>query len=154
MRYKATVAAIAAAALLATGISFAQAPGGNAPQGPPGRGMGMRGPFGGNLENLNLTQEQRQQLQQLMQAEREANDQIAGRMPDLQQQLQEAIFVGKGDVATIAGQINDLQAKMLQARIAHQQKVAAILTPEQREQMAKMRPMGPGRMGPGRGGRH
>ncbi len=154
MRYKAMVAAVAAVALLATGISFAQAPGGGMrPGGPPEQGM--RGPRGGGLEKLNLTDEQRQQLQQLMQAEREANKEIAGTMPELQRQLQEAIFLGKGDVSVIAQQINELQAKMLAARIAHQQKVSAILTPEQRQEMAKMPPMGPGfgPMGPGRGGR-
>ena len=154
MRYRATVAAIAAAALLATGIGFAQAPGGAAPR--PGGGppeQRMRGPRGGGLEKLNLSDEQRQQLQQLMQAEREANREIAGRMPELQSQLQEAIFLGKGDLNAIAEQINAAQAKMLQARIAHQQKVAGILTPEQREQMAKMRPMGPGPGPMGRGGR-
>lgn len=154
MRYQATVAAVAAAALLATGISFAQAPGGGMrPGGPPEQGM--RGPRGGGMEKLDLTQEQRQQIQKLMQTEREANQAIAGKMPELQQQLQEAIFLGKGDVDAIADQINELQAQMLKARIAHQQKVAGILTPEQREQMAKMRPMGPGPgpMGRGRGGR-
>ncbi|RPJ69277.1 MAG: periplasmic heavy metal sensor [Acidobacteria bacterium] len=155
MRYKATVAAVAAAALLATGISFAQAPGGGMHPGGGPPEQGMRGPRGGRLEKLNLTQEQRQQLEKLMQAEREANQEVAGRMPELQQQLQEAIFLGKGDINGTAEQINDLQAQMLKARIAHQQKVAAILTAEQREQMAKMAPMGPGAgpMGRGRGGR-
>jgi len=156
MRYKAIVAAVAAVALLATGISFAQAPGGGMRPGSGGSpGQDMRGPRGGGLEKLNLTDEQRQQLQQLMQTDREANKEIAGTMPDLQRQLQEAIFLGKGDVGVIAEQINELQAKMLAARIAHQQKVSAILTPEQRQEMAKMPPMGPGAgaMGRGRGGR-
>jgi Spy/CpxP family protein refolding chaperone len=150
------VASVAAVALLATGISFAQAPGGGmrpGSGGPPEQSM--RRPRGGGLEKLNLTDEQRQQLHELMQAEREASKDTGGKMPELQRQLHEAIFLGKGDVNAIAEQINELQAKMLAARIAHQQKVSAILSPEQRQEMAKMRPIGPGRgaMEPGRGGR-
>jgi len=154
MRYKATTAAIAAAALLATGISFAQAPAAGMRPGDGGPPMRMQGPRG-RLERLNLTPEQRQQVEQLMKADREANKELAGKMRELQQQLQETIFLGKGDVNGIAEQVNELQAKLLQARIAHQQKVAALLTTEQREQMAKMPPMGPGPgpRGPGGKGR-
>lgn len=151
MRYKATVAAVAAAAVLMTAGAFGQAPGGM-PPGPGGRpmmqGRGMGPMQGGPFAKLNLTDQQREQMQQLMQAERESNKELFGKMPELQRQLHEAIFLNNGDVNALARQINDLQAQMLQARIAHQKKVADILTPEQREQMAKMpADRGPGPMG-------
>ncbi|HSK10332.1 MAG TPA: periplasmic heavy metal sensor [Vicinamibacterales bacterium] len=151
MRYKATMAAVAAAVLV-TGMSVAQAGGQMGPGAGGSRMERMQGPRGGGLERLNLTQEQRQQVQQLMQAEREANREKAGQMADLQRQLREAIFRGEGDASAIGQQINELQAQLLQARIGHMQKVAGILTPEQREQMASMPARGPGAMRPGKRG--
>lgn len=142
----------AVAVLLVTGLGLAhgggsaqQVAGASAVQGP----EGPRGPRGGGLEMLDLTQEQRQQVRQLMQAEREASEGTIGRMRDLQHRLQQAIFAGEGDAAAIGEQIGALQAELLQARIAHLQKLAAILTAEQRARMAAMPVPGPGPMGPG-----
>ena len=154
MRYGMSLAALAAAGLLAATTVSAQPPAGGTMRqrggGPPAQMQGQRAMRqarpAGPMAQLNLTQEQRQQMRELANADREANKAAFAKMPELQRQLREAIFLGKGDVNGIAHQITELQAQMLQARISHQQKVAAILTDEQRAQMAKM-PAGPGRRG-------
>jgi len=144
------LATAAAIALLVTGIGFAQGGDETRPAGRARMGdMQGPGPRGGGLERLNLTADQREQVKQLMEAEREANREKREQMIALQRQLHEAIFLEKGNASEVGQQIGELEAQMLQARIAHMQKLAAILTPEQRKEMAAAAPRGPGRRGPG-----
>jgi Spy/CpxP family protein refolding chaperone len=125
----------------------------------PGMGMGQgqgMGPGGGPMAALKLTAEQQQQLQALMQTEREAHQAAMAQARELRKQLQETIYGGSGDetaALALASQIAGIEAK---ARIHMQMAAAAILTPDQRKIVVDTGiEFPPARMGPGgmRGGR-
>jgi Spy/CpxP family protein refolding chaperone len=147
--------ALALAAVAATGtFAFAQ----NPPPGPQRRAMmgpGRGGPGGmGMLQRLNLTDDQRTKIQSLMQQQRQAHQDEAQQMRDLQRQLKNAIFADSspGDTAALQQQIASLEAQLESDRIALQKQIAGVLTAEQRKQVRDM--PGPGfgpMMGRGRG---
>jgi Spy/CpxP family protein refolding chaperone len=146
--------AVAAVAVVSVTIAGAQAA---PPQPPPGGRMGF-GPQQGMppipFDQLGLTADQKQQIQAIMEKERQNPPGPA--LMDLERQLRQAIFLGT-DVAALKQRILEAQAAMLDRQIAHQQKIAGVLSPDQRQKVANM-PMGRGRggmgrgMGPGRGG--
>jgi Spy/CpxP family protein refolding chaperone len=155
MRFTRVVPFALALGMAFTGFGFAvaqQAP--PAPQRPGPMGMGMGGRMGGPgglqipLGALNLTDQQKQQVQKLMAANRPAQP---PQTPDLEQQLRQAIF---GDppnpnvIEPLKAQIAAAQADQLAKRVALEMGIAQILTADQRKQVADM-PAGPGR---GRGG--
>ena len=121
-----------------------------APQGRGGRmggGPGMMMPFGPMLRGLNLTDAQRQQIHALMQEQQPA----APKTADIQRKLHEAIL--NGDASAIEGlkaELNAAHAEQLDQHIAMMQKIAQILTPEQKQQLLQAPPPGRGR-GRGRG---
>ncbi len=154
-RWVLAVLAIAAIAVVSVTVAGAQAPQQQPP--PPGGRMGFgppQGPGGIPFDQLGLSADQKQQIQAIMAEERQ-NPPGPGLM-DLEHQLRQAIFLGT-DVTALKQKILDAQATMLERQIAHQQKIAAVLTPDQRQKVAN-RPMGRGRgmgmgMGRGRGSR-
>ncbi len=132
---------------------LAQAPG----QRMGGAGRGGRGGPGGPalglmplLQRLNLTDQQREQVQQVMEDNRPA--------PDAMQQLREAdqnlyvsIFGDAPNPQAIDGlktTINAAHAAELEHQIEMMAKIAQILTPDQRQQLLKLQAEGPS---PGRG---
>jgi Spy/CpxP family protein refolding chaperone len=130
----------------------AQPPAGG--QGMRGQGMGPGGPGGGPMAALNLTAEQRQQLQAVMQTERETHQAAMANVRDLRKKLHQALY-GGGDASgavALATQIASIEAE---ARVGMQIAAAAILTPDQKKILLDSgmefppAPMGPG----GRGGR-
>jgi Spy/CpxP family protein refolding chaperone len=156
------LAALAIAAVALVSISVAGAQAQQQPP-PPGGRMGFGPPQGLPpipFAQLGLSDDQKQQIQNLMQQERQ-NPPGPGLM-QLEQQLRRAIFLGTdtnaSQVPALRQKILEVQAAMLDRQIAHQQKIAAILTPDQRQKVANM-VAGRGRggmgrgMGPGRGGR-
>ena len=124
-----------AAALVATLAIPALA--GQAPQpAPPGAG-----PHGGRFKQI-LTPEQMEQVRPWLKAEREASQPLM----TLQRQLREAVLAeapDQGKVASLQSQITQLQPEALSRRIALAQRVAALLTPEQREQFRTSRMLPP-----------
>lgn len=123
-----------------------------------GPGMGP-----GAVAALNLTADQRQQLVKLR-AEHQA--QVAPLRAELgvkRAELQVLWVADELDAAAVrdkSAEIEKLRSRLHDSRVQHRLAVAAILTPEQRQQMARVRGHGPrGRGGPGmmmcnrRGGR-
>ena len=106
-----------------------------------GRGMGP-------MAQLNLTDEQKQQVQQLMADAQTRHQGVAEQMRKLHDQLKAQIFAdggpGGGVQATVQ-QIAELQASMIRAHVEMQEQVSKLLTPEQRKKMREM--PGSGMMG-------
>ena len=135
---------------------------------PPGPG-GQRGPRGwqGMMANqLNLTQDQRDQIKKLHEQNRAAlKDQMA-KLGDLRHQLNDQLLSDTPDqaqITTLVGQIGQLQQQLFAQRIQLRQQTLAVFTPEQRQQLRQweqnhpnfgMGPMGRGRhfRAPGGGG--
>jgi protein CpxP len=146
------VALVAAAALIPLA--------GQAPQdkGRVGRGFGgagMRGPGGPGpmaiLQQLDLTDQQREQVKALMDERRQG--QPGAKMQELQKQLHVAVFADPVDTANIEAlksAIGAAEAEMLAARIDVQVKIGQILTPEQRAKARQLIANAPAR---GRGRR-
>lgn len=147
-------------AILAMGLATAaaaQPPGGAMRHPMPGGQMG-HGPGMGSMEEharqvmeqLNLTDAQKQQVHQLMTGFMSKNHETMAQMEKLHQQLRDQVFADSGptgDTSAIAKQINDLQAGMLQSQIELHEQISKILDPAQRKKMREM-PM-PGMMGGG-----
>ena len=130
--------AVAGLALVAGGVSFAQ----TAPPGPPGVRAGrqatrMAGPMG-RFRGLDLTEAQRDQLKALADARRERGAPAAAKVRELNQKLQAELFADAPDQGTIEQLKTDLnlaQKQALDERVAAELEMAAILTPEQRQQL-------------------
>jgi Spy/CpxP family protein refolding chaperone len=121
-----------------------------------GRGPGMsRG--GGPRAALNLTAEQREKLQTIMQSQREAHQATMAQVRTLQKQLHEAIYGQAANEETAVGLAAKIATLESAARVQTQLAVRAILTAEQIETLRTsgldFPPMGPGDMRGGPGGR-
>ncbi len=146
-----TAIAFALAAIAATG-TFAF------PQNPPrqrammGQGRGGPGPMG-MLRQLNLTDDQRTKIQTLADQHRQAMQDQAQKMRDLQKQLKDAIFAdaGPGNTDAVQQQIAALETQLQSDRIAFEKQIAAVLTADQRKQVRDLPGPGFGPMGRGRG---
>lgn len=141
------------AASLVAGTAFAQAESPDTPD-PPGT-PGMRGP----AERLNLTTEQRREMQKIRLDRALANADTRNALEKARLELAKIMTEDKPDVAALdrkTAEIGQLQGKLLRARLDTAIRMRAVLTPEQREKV------GPGMWrgmmrgeggGPGRGGR-
>jgi Spy/CpxP family protein refolding chaperone len=146
--------AIAAALTLTLGSLplLAQGPGGRQGFGPgPGRG----GPLGvlPGLNRVNLTDAQRDQIRQILEEARPADN--AGRTAgDAEQALRAAVLSGDAAaVETARAALATAQAAALDHRIEVMQKVVAVLTAAQRQELAQLAPpAGRREGGRGRGG--
>jgi len=151
--------AIAAALALSLGTLplMAQGPGGGFGGGQPPMGQG-RGRMGGGpgpgivpgLNQLDLTDTQKEQIRAVMEAERQSGPGQA--MRDAEKGLHTAIFAQTQDLAAIArakAALLAAQAAELDHRIELQGKIAQILTPAQRQQLLSLQPPGPRGRGPG-----
>lgn len=142
-----------AIALAGVGIALVSAVTVAAPQPGPGRAPGM-GPGGTMvpppLARLNLSEDQRVKVRAIFEKQREAAQATHEKLRGLQDQLRDAIFASPAAdtvrAEELAGQIADLQAQQLCARVAAEIQVAALLTDEQRQQMAQSEARRPGRM--------
>lgn len=154
-----TVSAIAAAALaLTVGISTVAGQTTQPPdQRPAGEGrrhgfrLGRPGPGGPDrfllpLRQLDLTNEQRAQIKEVLQAARPTEGQTPVRkLMELRQSLRAAVLADTPDqtqIDQLRATVAEAEAAALSKRIEVAQKIAQILTPEQRE---KARTAGPGR---------
>lgn len=160
MTRRITIAA-ALALMLGTLPLLAQGPGGPGGQrmGGPGRGGpgGPGGPMGilPGLNRVDLTDAQREQIHGLLAQQRQAGD-PGEKLRQAEQALRGAVLAEdtQGLEAAKAA-LNAAQAAALDQRIELMQKVAQILTPAQRQQLAELPPPPAGRgrgRGPGPGG--
>jgi Spy/CpxP family protein refolding chaperone len=144
---------VAVVAVLAVAVvAWAQAPAGGGMQHPmqpgqmgQGQGRGMMGPMQGGpmgmLAQLNLTDQQKQQIHTLMMDAQPQQQADMQQMQKLHEQLKAQVFADagpSGDAKGTAQEISTLQAKMMHAHIAIAEKIAAILTPDQRKQVRDM----------------
>jgi periplasmic protein CpxP/Spy len=122
------------------------------PQG--GRGPGRGPAFDGALpvlRGLNLTDAQREQIRSITEGQRNGNNPRRNLM-DLERQLQAAILAETPDpqkIDDLKNSIASAAATQLAARIELQERIAQVLTPEQRAQArdALAKAPGPGRRG-------
>ena len=151
--------AITAALALSLGALplLAQGPGqrlGGPGRGGPGAPGGPAGPPGlfAMVHRLDLTDAQREQLRALMEDGRQEGDPGAT-MRAAEQKLHAALLADTPDLQAVEaakGAVAAAHAAELDHRVGMVQRVAQILTPEQRQQLLKMQPQGPPRgRGPG-----
>lgn len=159
-----TVVLTATAATLALGLILV--PVSEAQQGRRGRGqkapnapaMAQRG-----WDRLDLTDDQKEKLKDMRQANRQAATLRRGEMASLRAQLQAEFMnddVDEGKVRSLSKKISALRSQRDEARLEHRLAMMNLLTPEQREKAQEMRMNGPRRGGcdgpgfhEGRGGR-
>jgi len=115
------------------------------------RGPGRRGPDGDgqlrrSLSQLNLSPQQKQQVEQIMGRDQALFDQYRG----LRQQMRQA--EGQGDTATVQKLQQQMQTLRPQLKASMQAKkgdIEAVLTPDQRQQLAQTRNQRRGAAGDG-----
>lgn len=115
-------------------------------------GMGMMG--GGRIAMLDLTDEQRSKVNKILDDERSQHWNIMGQMMQLQNQQRDLYSADKRDVQAILKneeQTDQLRRKMLEVHLKAEDRMQALLTKEQLEQLRQWRrhPWGPGGYGPG-----
>jgi Spy/CpxP family protein refolding chaperone len=145
---------VAAALAISLGALPALAQGPGQRMGGPGRG-GPGGPAPGPafvpmLQQLDLTDQQREQVRALMEANRPPAD--PGQLRDAELKLHAAILGDNADpqaIDTAKAAINAAHAAELDHQIDMLTKIAQILTPDQRQQLLKLQSEGP--RGRGRG---
>jgi protein CpxP len=144
---KAVYGALAlAAALLLTGVgfaSFAQGGFGGGPRGERGRGPG--GPRGGRipfLRDLNLTDAQKAQIKQITDSAEASTKELRQRLDALHESelggLTDGTF-NEGAVRAAAQERANVQVELEVARARTMSQIFAVLTPEQKSQIAAKR---------------
>lgn len=120
----------------------------------PGRGFGMFGPGPGGpggrgpmmvLRGVDLTDQQKEEIRTILQAEA-APRQGPPAEAELQRQLQAELYADTPDlqkIDTLQQQLAQAEAARLAKRIEIEQKVAAVLTPEQRAEVRQKLANGP-----------
>jgi len=145
---------IAAAALLVAPALAQPGPMGRGGHGPHEPGMGLDR----MIRHLDLTEEQRQQLEQLQARHRDATRAVRDQLRAAHERFAELAHAETLDEAALreaAAEMAELRSEMMLSRVSMRREVDAILTPEQLEQLQQMRQgrrHGPGGRGPGRGG--
>ncbi|NOT25675.1 MAG: periplasmic heavy metal sensor [Acidobacteria bacterium] len=133
------IAVGAVALLVAAGSAMvlAQGPG---PRGPRGGGPGFRG--GLPLRELSLTDTQRTQVQQLVQKHREGTRALmesAMKARQAQQQAIEAVPTNESAIRSAAAAVADVEADLAVQQAQLQNEIFNLLTPEQQQQLQKVR---------------
>ena len=110
---------------------------------PPGMGMGDMDPMA-HIERLadrlDLSQEQEDQLAEIINATRSDSAQDRKRMRELRQQMQElSENFDEGRAQSLADEMGQITARQTYTRLSTMAKVNSVLTPEQREKMAEMK---------------
>ncbi len=154
----ALVAAALAVALGALPLMAQQGSGGGFDQGPgqrmggPGRGRGPGGPGGPmavlpGLNQVDLTDAQRDQVKGIMDQERQSGD-PGEKVREAEQALHAAVLADTPNPQAIdaaKGALNAAHVAELDHRVELMQKIVQVLTPAQRQQLAQWQ--GPGRRG-------
>jgi len=143
-------APVLAALLVATGAAVAYAqPAPDAQPGPrQGWERGHRGMKGGRLlSQLNLSDAQKAQIQQIVEAQK--NTPLASQMQSLRTQMREARQSGDtARVESLREQMAALRPQLEQMHRQTKEQIQAVLTPEQRAQLEQLKSQNRGRRGP------
>lgn len=143
------IVTLAAAALLVAPVLAQPGPMKAGRHGLHGPGMGLHR----MLRHLDLSAEQREQLEQLHATHREETQAVRDRLHAAQERfsdLAHAETVDEEALREAAAEVAEARAEMMLSRAALGNRVRQILTPEQREQLDQMRMNRRGKMG-GRG---
>ncbi|BAC89628.1 Spy/CpxP family protein refolding chaperone [Gloeobacter violaceus] len=132
---------LGALVLLGTPAAYAQQTPAPAPapdaQRYPGKGHGNKMMV---YERLNLTSDQRTQIEQIYTSEKQKNAPLKEQMRQLRSEYQAAREANDtAKIESVRERMMVLKPQMQQARTETEQQVAAILTPEQRAQMEQLR---------------
>lgn len=115
------------------------------PGGEPGRmmgGMGPMGPLGFALHRLDLTAEQRDRIHDLFSAQRDADRPLRDKMRALRDQRMKEPMPTTFDEAGVRARAEERAKVMVEMQVAHARlasQVLGVLTPEQRDELQKMR---------------
>lgn len=155
----AVVAAAGGTAVLAQepppGAPRMRGPGGPPPggmMGGPMRGPGPMGDLGVPLQALNLSDDQKTQVQAVMQSHREQTQAVMQRVGPAREALQAAIEATPVDETLIRAKTAELAAVEADANVLRAKlraEIFALLTPEQQEQVNQMKARRPGPRGQG-----
>ena len=135
-------AAFMAIALITVGTIFVfaqQSEGGN---GKFKRGFGHLGGFGRLAKKLNLTDAQKEQVKQIMEASKAKIQPLKENMKSIHQQMESATADGKFDeaqVQALATQQANIMAQMIVEKERIKSQFFAILTPEQQAQAKQLK---------------
>jgi Spy/CpxP family protein refolding chaperone len=145
-RYAALIASLVL--LVAGAVFVAGAQEGRRPGGP--GGPGGRNGFDRMAQDLNLTADQKTQIEQIRTAERTASEPLMKQLGEKRRALETATANGQFDetaVRAIAQDQSKFEVELTVIRERTKSQIYNILTPEQREKLAQHRP---GFGGPGR----
>lgn len=108
-----------------------------------GRGPGMRG-FGRMAAVLDLTDEQEEQVEAIIEAERSSLQPLRDQMREARNELHAIVRSGSFDEAAVrevAARMSQTRTEMIVAKTRVKSKIYAVLTPEQQELADKVEPM-------------
>ena len=128
-------------ALLATSVAFAQGPRGGGPFGGRG-GRGPLGPGGLALNQLNLSDTQREQVREIRERYREQTQQVVQRLnaaAEKQRQAIETLPVNETLITSATQDMNAVQVDMAIQEARLNSEIWSVLTPEQQAQATKLR---------------
>ena len=134
-RLSIVTAGVVIATLVAGTSAFAQ--GGRRGPGPGGRSGGPDLP----LAQLNLTEQQRQQVRDIQERERQDTQQLRERLQQARAAQRQAIdaMVDENQIRTATQDLAAVESDLAVQRAKLRAEVFEVLTPEQREQAAKLR---------------
>jgi periplasmic protein CpxP/Spy len=141
VRFRSVAAGVVLVALLATTVAFAQGPRGGGFGGRGGRGFGPGAP-GLMLNELNLTDAQREQVREIRDRNREQVQAVSKRLGDLaakQRQAIETIPVNETLITSATQDLTQAQVEMAIQEARLNADVWAVLTPEQQAKATKLR---------------
>jgi len=142
-RFRSLATGVALVALLATSVAFAQGPrgGGFGGRGGPG-GPFSRGGAGLALNELNLTDAQREQVREIRERYREQTQALARRLgeaADKQRQAIETLPVNETLITSATQDMTQVQVEVAIQEARLNAEIWSVLTPEQQAQATKLR---------------
>lgn len=141
VRFRSVATGVALVALLATTVAYAQGPRGGGFGGRGGRGFGPGAP-GLVLNELNLTDAQRQQVREIRERYREQTQAVSRQLGELaakQRQVIETIPVNETLITSATQDMTQAQVEMAIHEARLNADVWAVLTPDQQAKATKLR---------------
>ena len=140
VRFRSFATGVAVVALLVTSVAYAQGPRGGGPFG----GRGGRGAFGPGpaLNELNLSDAQKEQVREIRERNRDQTQQVMQRLNAAAQKQRQAIETLPVNETLITSATQDMTAAQVELAIQEARlnaDVWSVLTPEQQAQATKLR---------------
>lgn len=146
MNFRQKAAGFAAAAVLMTGVTFAQAPeAGSGPRSGKHHAAGKRGMQGKGFESmaarLNLTEAQQQQAKSIFENARASSKPLMEQLRQVRQELSEAAKANRpsSEIEVLASRQGDLRGQLTAMHTQAFASFYATLTPEQKEKAEQLR---------------